>query len=89
MAAFEAVLSIGLAVAYVLAGPVLARIGPQPVYRLGGVSALLAAITLVPLLRLRDGEPAVETPTPRYTSAEALEASTVPAVERVPSSAAD
>jgi MFS family permease len=89
MAAFEAVLSIGLAVAYVLAGPVLARIGPQPVYRLGGISALLAAITLVPLLRLRDGEPDVEASAPRYASAEALEASTVPVVERVPSSAGD
>ena len=78
MAAFEAVLSIGLAVAYVLAGPVLARIGPQPVYRLGGISALLAALTLVPLLRLRDDEPAVGAAPPRYASAEALDAPTVP-----------
>jgi MFS family permease len=87
MAAFEAVLSIGLAVAYVLAGPVLARIGPQPVYRLGGISAMLAALTLVPLLRLRREEP--EAMVPRYASAEALEASTVPVVERVSSSSTD
>jgi MFS family permease len=89
MAAFEAVLSIGLAVAYVLAGPVLARIGPQPVYRLGGVSAMLAAVTLVPLLRLRDGEPDAAPSVPRYASAEALEAPTLPVVERVPWSALD
>jgi MFS family permease len=89
MAAFEAVLSIGLAVAYVLAGPVLARIGPQPVYRLGGVTALLAALTLVPLLRLRESEPAGEGSVTRYASAEALEASTVPVVERVLSSPVD
>ncbi len=76
MAAFEAVLSIGLAVAYVMAGPVLRAIGPQPVYRVGGVSALVAAIALVPLLRLRGGEP-VELSAPRYTSAEALEAQPV------------
>jgi hypothetical protein len=77
-------------VAYVLAGPVLARIGPQPVYRLGGISAMLAAITLVPLLRLRDEEPRAEgASVPRYASAEVLEAPTVSVVERVPWSAAD
>src|SRR5262245_59501455 len=41
------------AVAYLLAGPVLKHLGPQPTYRIGGVSALAAAILLVPLLRLR------------------------------------
>jgi MFS family permease len=53
MAGFEAALSLGLAVAYLLAGPVLKRVGPQPTYRIGGLSALAAAILLVPLLRLR------------------------------------
>ncbi len=53
MAGFEAALSLGLAVAYVLAGPVLKHVGPQPTYRIGGVTALVAAILLVPLLRLR------------------------------------
>jgi MFS family permease len=79
MAAFDAVLSLGLAIAYVLAAPVLRAFGPQPVYRIGGVSALLAAITLAPLVRLRH-EPAPEArtdvavaPVPRYTSAEALD----------------
>jgi MFS family permease len=55
MAGFEAALSLGLAVAYLLAGPVLKHVGPQATYRIGGVSALAAAILLVPLLRLRHG----------------------------------
>src|SRR4029077_13316457 len=53
MAGFEAALSLGLAVAYLLAGPVLKHVGPQPTYRVGGGTALAAAILLVPLLRLR------------------------------------
>ncbi len=52
MAAFEALLSIGLAIAYILAGPVLTLVGPHVVYRIGGITALAAAIILVPLLRL-------------------------------------
>src|SRR5206468_537243 len=75
MAAFEAVLSLGLAIAYILAGPVLRALGPQPVYRLGGLTALAAAITLAPLVWLRR-EPQPDQlvdPGPRYTSAEALD----------------
>jgi MFS family permease len=53
MAGFEAALSLGLAFAYLLAGPVLTHVGPQVTYRIGGVSAMAAAIMLVPLLRLR------------------------------------
>jgi len=52
-AAFEAVLSLGLAFAYIVAAPVLRAIGPQPVYRVGGVAAMLAAAILFPLVRLR------------------------------------
>jgi len=57
MAAFEAVVSFGLAAAYIAAGPVLKALGPQPTYRLGGLSALVAALLLVPLLALRHGGP--------------------------------
>jgi MFS family permease len=53
MAAFDAVISFGLAVAYVLAGPVLSAVGPRTVYRIGGLSALGATLVLLPLLRLR------------------------------------
>jgi MFS family permease len=77
MAAFEAILSLGLVIAYLLAGPVLRAVGPQPVYRIGGLTALLAAIALAPLVRLRR-EPQRDQPeevvsAPRYTSAEALD----------------
>jgi hypothetical protein len=53
MAGFEAVVSFGLAAAYLMAGPVLRALGPQATYRLGGVSALAAACLLLPMLALR------------------------------------
>ena len=64
MAAFEALLSIGLVVAYLLAGPRSSAVGPKWVYRIGGVSALAAAIVLLPMLRLRRVAEAPE-PAPR------------------------
>ncbi len=83
-AAFEAVISLGLAVSYGVAGPVLRLFGPQSTYRIGGVTAGLAALTLVPLLRLRRQAPeeAADDDAPRYTSAEDLDASTVPLLDR-------
>jgi len=89
MAAFEAVLSVGLAVAYLVAGPVLTAVGPQGGYVVGGITAMLAAIALVPMLRLRqegaddDVEGSGATMT-RYTSAEDLDAVTLPVAERRP-----
>ena len=53
VAAFDAVLSFGLAIAYIVAAPVLRAVGPQAVYRIGGVTALGAALILLPLARLR------------------------------------
>ncbi len=55
MAAFEAVVSLGLALAYLMAAPVLEAVGPQVTYRIGGISALAAALLLLPMLRLRSG----------------------------------
>ncbi len=52
MAAFDAVLSLGLAIAYVFAAPVLKAVGPQRVYLLGGVAATIATLVLIPLRRL-------------------------------------
>jgi MFS family permease len=52
MAAMEAVLSLGLAVAYLAAGPVL-RVGAQTVYRIAGVFAIGATAVLLPLVRLK------------------------------------
>jgi MFS family permease len=83
MAAFEAVLSFGLVVAFLMAGPVLNAIGPQSVYRIGGLSAGLAALTLLPMLRLRhtsspDPDRQGDTAAPaRYTSAESLDMVTI------------
>ena len=53
MAALEAVLSLGLAIAYLAAGPVLRAVGPQTVYVIAGVFALGATLVLLPLVRLR------------------------------------
>ncbi len=60
MAAFEAVLSLGLAVAYLLAGPVLEAIGPRAIYVVGGAAAFAAACLLFPLRRLQVVEQASE-----------------------------
>ena len=52
MAAFEALLSLGLLVAYLLAIPALRALEPQHVYLLGGIGAGIATVVLLPLLRL-------------------------------------
>ena len=53
-----ALLSLGIALAYVFAGPVLEWLGPKGVYGIGGVSAAVAAVLLLPILRLRHAVPA-------------------------------
>ncbi len=58
MAAMEAVLSLGLAVSYVAAGPVLRIVAPQTAYLVAGVFAVGATVVLLPLVRLKaDGGP--------------------------------
>jgi len=59
LAASDGVLSLGLAIAYLAAGPALHALGPKLVYAVGGVGALIAGVMLLPLLRLR--REAVET----------------------------
>jgi MFS family permease len=54
MAALEAVLSLGLAIAYLAAGPVLRVVEAQTVYVIAGVFALGATFVLLPLVRLKD-----------------------------------
>jgi MFS family permease len=70
MAALEAVLSLGLAIAYLAAGPLLRLVEAQTVYVIAGVFAIGATLVLLPLVRLKaDGgrptgpEDAVEQPT--------------------------
>ena len=58
MAGFDALLSLGIALAYVFAGPVLEWLGPKGVYGVGGISAAVAAVLLLPILRLRHAAPA-------------------------------
>lgn len=53
MGAFEAVISLGLAISYIVAGPVLDAVTPQGVYLIGGATALAAAVMLLPLRNLR------------------------------------
>lgn len=53
MSAFEGVISLGLVVAYIAAGPVLSAVGAQPVYLISAVFGLGATFVLIPLLRLR------------------------------------
>jgi MFS family permease len=60
MAAYEAAMSLGLAVAYVFAGPVLKALGAQHVYLVGGVGAAAATLVLLPILRRRVTVPAPE-----------------------------
>jgi MFS family permease len=57
MAAFEAVLSLGVALAYIAAGPVLRVLAPQSLYRVGAAGAAMATLILIPLLRLRHEDP--------------------------------
>jgi hypothetical protein len=47
---------LGLAVAYLAAGPVLRAVGAQTVYVIAGVFALGATVVLLPLVRLRADE---------------------------------
>jgi MFS family permease len=53
MAAMEAVLSLGLAVSYLVAGPVMRVVEPQTVYVIAGFFALAATVVLLPLLGLK------------------------------------
>jgi MFS family permease len=57
IAAFEALLSIGLALAYMAAGPMLKAFGPRVLYRITGIAATGAFILLFPLLRVARGLP--------------------------------
>jgi predicted MFS family arabinose efflux permease len=52
MAGFDAALSLGLAVAYIFAGPALKLLGAQHVYLVGGIAAAAATWMLLPLWRL-------------------------------------
>ncbi|HXJ62946.1 MAG TPA: MFS transporter [Actinomycetota bacterium] len=52
-AALEAVMNISLALSYVVAGPVVAWLGPRGTYVFGGAISLLAVLAAVPALEAR------------------------------------
>jgi MFS family permease len=51
VSASEAVVTIALAVGFVLGGPALEVLGPRAVYAIGGACGFLGAVVLVPVLR--------------------------------------
>jgi len=92
MASTDALLSLGVAVGYAAAGPLVAWLGPHVLYVAAGVGALMGTGLLVPLWRVRGtGELALQghadrfpdlvvdaMTEPRFTSAEELETETTP-----------
>jgi MFS family permease len=62
IAGFEALASIGLAIAYLAAGPMLSAVGPRVLYRITGVTAAVSFVLLLPLLHVANDAPGVETP---------------------------
>lgn len=80
LAGFDALLSLGLAVAFLAAGPVLNLVGPRTVYRIGGLAAAAAALMLAPLLRLRSEHEAVSDAEPEEPVGELESAGHLPAV---------
>jgi MFS family permease len=86
MASTDALMNLGVAAGYIVAGPLVAWLGPRLVYVAAGVGALIATGVLLPLWWLpppADGvvvdpsAPDVD-PVPRYTSAEELEVAPTP-----------
>jgi predicted MFS family arabinose efflux permease len=51
VSASESVITIALAVGFVLGGPALELLGPRWVYALGGAFAFVGAVVLLPILR--------------------------------------
>ena len=55
MAVSDGAWQLALGIAFIIAGPVLALVGPQGTYSIGGVAAAITALALLPMLR-RDAE---------------------------------
>lgn len=73
MAAFEALISLGLFVAYLLAIPLLRAVEPQRIYLIGGIAAAAAAVVLIPILALRREAAGVVGPEPEIPVSAAWE----------------
>ncbi len=66
VSASEAIVTVAFALSLVAAGPVLAALGPQHVYAIGGATALAGSAVLLPVLRgerrrsVLDAEPTMQ-----------------------------
>ena len=67
MAVSDGAWQLALGVAFLIAGPVLALVGPQGTYSIGGAAAAITALALLPMLR-RAAEPAAAPPSPERRS---------------------
>jgi MFS family permease len=63
MAVSDGAWQLALGIAFLIAGPVLALVGPQGTYSIGGAAAAITALALLPMLR-RAAEPAPAAPSP-------------------------
>jgi MFS family permease len=52
--AFDAIINVGMAVSYVVAGPAVAWLGPKRVYVVGGAVAMVGLLIALPILRSRE-----------------------------------
>ena len=67
MAVSDGAWQLALGVAFLIAGPVLALVGPQGTYSIGGAAAAITALALLPMLR-RGAEVAPAPPSPERRS---------------------
>jgi predicted MFS family arabinose efflux permease len=67
MAVSDGAWQLALGIAFLIAGPVLALVGPQGTYSIGGAAAAITALALLPMLR-RAAEPAPAAPSPEQRS---------------------
>jgi MFS family permease len=67
MAVSDGAWQLALGIAFLIAGPVLAIVGPQGTYSIGGAAAAITALALLPMLR-RAAEPAPEARSPERRS---------------------
>jgi predicted MFS family arabinose efflux permease len=78
IAASEGLTSIAFVLGFAAAGAVLRAVGPQNVYAIGGLTAALGALVLLPILRRGSERAAVELD---VATAEDAEAASAPAME--------
>jgi MFS family permease len=74
--AFDAVIHIGMAVSYVIAGPAVSWLGARGVYIVGGVVAFVGVLAALPVVRAARTRP-VQAPAAQAAEAETSDAATL------------